>query len=155
MDALLVVPARRRGLAGRRLARGAGDARNGVGLCDVSTLGKIDVQGKDAGAFLDRLYCNTFSTLAVGKARYGLMLREDGIVFDDGTTSRLAEDHYVMTTTTANAARVMAHMEFCHQALWPDLDVHYVSVTEQWAQMAVAGPEGARHAAEDRRRCRH
>jgi sarcosine oxidase subunit alpha len=114
--------------------------RNGVGICDVSTLGKIDVQGKDAGAFLDRLYCNTFSTLAVGKARYGLMLREDGIVFDDGTTSRLAEDHYLMTTTTANAARVMSHMEFCHQALWPDLDVQYVSVTEQWAQMAVAGP---------------
>jgi methylglutamate dehydrogenase subunit C len=115
--------------------------RNGVGLCDVSTLGKIDVQGKDAGSFLDKLYCNTFSTLAVGKARYGLMLREDGIVMDDGTTSRLAEDHYVMTTTTANAAKVMSHMEFCHQALWPDLDVQYVSVTEQWAQMAVAGPK--------------
>jgi sarcosine oxidase subunit alpha len=114
--------------------------RNGVGLCDVSTLGKIDIQGKDAGIFLDRLYCNTFSTLAVGKARYGLMLREDGIVFDDGTTSRLADDHFIMTTTTANAARVMSHVEFCHQALWPDLDVQYVSVTEQWAQMAVAGP---------------
>jgi sarcosine oxidase subunit alpha len=69
------------------------------------------------------------------------MLREDGIVFDDGTTSRLAPDHYLMTTTTANAARVMSHMEFCHQALWPDLDVQYVSVTEQWAQMAVAGPK--------------
>ena len=115
--------------------------RNGVGLCDVSTLGKIDIQGKDAGAFLDKLYCNTFSTLAVGRARYGLMLREDGIVFDDGTTSRLAEDHFLMTTTTANAARVMSHMEFCHQALWPDLDVQYVSVTEQWAQLALAGPK--------------
>ena len=115
--------------------------RGGVGICDVSTLGKIDVQGKDAGVFLDKLYCNTFSTLAVGKARYGLMLREDGIVMDDGTTSRLAEDHYVMTTTTANAAKVMSHMEFCHQALWPELDVQYVSVTEQWAQMAVAGPK--------------
>ncbi len=114
--------------------------RAGVGICDVSTLGKIDVQGKDAGVFLDRLYCNTFSTLAIGKARYGLMLREDGIVFDDGTTSRLADDQFLMTTTTANAARVMSHMEFCHQALWPDLDVQYVSVTEQWAQMAVAGP---------------
>lgn len=114
--------------------------RGSVGLCDVSTLGKIDVQGKDAGAFLDKLYCNTFSTLAVGKARYGLMLREDGIVHDDGTTSRLADDHYVMTTTTANAAKVMAQMEFAHQALFPDLDVTYVSVTEQWAQMAVAGP---------------
>lgn len=115
--------------------------RERVGICDVSTLGKIDIQGKDAGAFLDRLYCNTFSTLAVGRARYGVMLREDGIVFDDGTTSRLAEDHFLMTTTTANAARVMSHIEFCHQALWPDLDVTYVSVTEQWAQMAVAGPK--------------
>jgi sarcosine oxidase subunit alpha len=114
--------------------------RSGVGLCDVSTLGKIDIQGRDAAAFLDRLYCNTFSTLPVGKARYGLMLREDGIVFDDGTTSRLAPEHFFMTTTTANAARVMTHIEFCHQALWPDLDVQYVSVTEQWAQMAVAGP---------------
>ena len=115
--------------------------REQVGLCDVSTLGKIDVQGKDAAEFLNRLYCNTFSTLDVGKARYGLMLREDGIVFDDGTTSRLAADHFLMTTTTANAARVMSHMEFCHQAHWPDLDVQYVSVTEQWAQMAIAGPK--------------
>jgi methylglutamate dehydrogenase subunit C len=115
--------------------------RASVGICDVSTLGKIDIQGKDADAFLDKIYCNTFSTLAVGKARYGLILREDGIVFDDGTTSCLADDHYVMTTTTANAARVMSHIEFCHQALWPDLDVQYVSVTEQWAQMAVAGPK--------------
>ena len=114
--------------------------RAGVGLCDVSTLGKIDVQGADAAEFLNRLYCNTFSTLDVGKARYGLMLREDGIVFDDGTTSRLAPDHFLMTTTTANAARVMSHMEFCHQAHWPELDVQYVSVTEQWAQMAIAGP---------------
>ncbi len=114
--------------------------RSSVGLCDVSTLGKIDVQGADAAEFLNRLYCNTFSTLDVGKARYGLMLREDGIVFDDGTTSRLGPDHFLMTTTTANAARVMSHMEFCHQAHWPDLDVQYVSVTEQWAQMAIAGP---------------
>ena len=114
--------------------------RERVGLCDVSTLGKIDVQGRDAAEFLNRLYCNTFSTLDVGKARYGLMLREDGIVLDDGTTSRLGPDHFLMTTTTANAARVMSHMEFCHQAHWPDLDVQYVSVTEQWAQMAIAGP---------------
>jgi heterotetrameric sarcosine oxidase alpha subunit len=115
--------------------------RERVGICDVSTLGKIDVQGPDAGEFLNRLYCNGWSTLEIGKARYGLMLREDGIVFDDGTTSRLADDHFFMTTTTANAARVMSHMEFCHQALWPELDVQYVSVTEQWAQMAVAGPK--------------
>ncbi len=115
--------------------------RQRVGLCDVSTLGKIDVQGPDAAEFLNRLYCNGFAQLEVGKARYGLMLREDGIVMDDGTTSRLAQDHFFMTTTTANAAKIMTHMEFCHQALWPELDVQYVSVTEQWAQMAVAGPK--------------
>jgi sarcosine oxidase subunit alpha len=116
------------------------NTRSNVGVCDVSTLGKIDVQGPDAAEFMNRLYCNGWKTLQVGKARYGLMLREDGMVFDDGTSSRLAEDHYFMTTTTANAARVMSHMEYCHQALWPELDVQYVSVTEQWAQMAVAGP---------------
>ena len=115
--------------------------RSAVGLCDVSTLGKIDVQGPDAAELLNRLYCNGWNTLEVGKARYGLMLREDGIVFDDGTTSRLGPDHFFMTTTTANAARVMSHIEFCHQALWPELDVQYVSVTEQWAQMALAGPK--------------
>ena len=114
--------------------------RNQVGVCDVSTLGKIDVQGRDAGAFLDRVYANTFSTLPVGKARYGLMLREDGFVLDDGTTARLAEDHYFMTTTTANAVKVMQHLEFCQQCLWPELDVETVSVTERWAQFAVAGP---------------
>jgi methylglutamate dehydrogenase subunit C len=118
--------------------------RESVGICDVSTLGKIDIQGADAAEFLNRVYCNGWNTLEVGKARYGLMLREDGIVFDDGTTSRLSEDHFFMTTTTANAARVMSHLEFCHQALWPDLDVQYVSVTEQWAQMAVAGPNARR-----------
>ncbi|HWM30705.1 MAG TPA: sarcosine oxidase subunit alpha family protein [Methyloceanibacter sp.] len=114
--------------------------RTQVGVCDVSTLGKIDVQGTDAGAFLDRVYANTFSTLPVGKARYGLMLREDGFVLDDGTTARLADDHYFMTTTTANAVKVMQHLEFCQQVLWPTLDVQLVSVTEQWAQYAVAGP---------------
>ncbi len=114
--------------------------RGSAGLCDVSTLGKIDVQGPDAAEFLNRVYCNGWNTLEIGKARYGLMLREDGIVFDDGTTSRLSEHHFFMTTTTANAARVMSHLEFCHQVLWPELDVQYVSVTEQWAQMAIAGP---------------
>jgi heterotetrameric sarcosine oxidase alpha subunit len=114
--------------------------RSQAGVCDVSTLGKIDVQGKDAGIFLDRVYANTFSTLPVGKARYGLMLREDGFVLDDGTTARLAEDHYFMTTTTLNAVKVMQHLEFCQQALWPELDVQTVSVTEQWAQFAIAGP---------------
>ena len=122
------------------VSREAATVRNAVGVCDVSTLGKIDIQGSDAGIFLDRIYINTFSTLPVGKARYGVMLREDGFVMDDGTTSRLAADHYFMTTTTANAARVMQHLEFCHQVLWPDLDVQMVSVTEQWSQYAIAGP---------------
>ena len=82
--------------------------RSSVGVCDVSTLGKIDLQGADAAEFLDRLYTNGWKTLAVGKARYGLMLREDGLVLDDGTTSRLAEDRFIVTTTTANAAKVLA-----------------------------------------------
>jgi sarcosine oxidase subunit alpha len=114
--------------------------RNSVGVCDVSTLGKIDIQGSDAAEFLERVYVNAWKGLAVGKARYGLMLREDGVVMDDGTTSRLGERHFLMTTTTANAARVMQHLEFCHQALWPTLDVQMVSVTEQWAQYSIAGP---------------
>ncbi|MGB7098484.1 MAG: sarcosine oxidase subunit alpha family protein [Xanthobacteraceae bacterium] len=114
--------------------------RSAVGVCDVSTLGRIDVQGSDAGIFLDRIYTNMFSSLPVGKARYGLMLREDGFVMDDGTTSRLSPDHYFMTTTTANAGKVMQHLEFCHQVLWPDLDVQMVSVSEQWAQYSIAGP---------------
>ncbi len=114
--------------------------RASVGVCDVTTLGKIDIQGADAGVFLDRVYANTFSSLAVGKVRYGLMLREDGIAMDDGTTARLGEHHYVMTTTTANAVSVFRHMEFCRQCLWPNLDVHLISATDQWAQYAVAGP---------------
>lgn len=114
--------------------------RSAVGVCDVSTLGRIDLQGADIGKFLDRIYTNMFSTLPVGKARYGLMLREDGFVLDDGTTSRLADDHYFMTTTTANAGKIMQHLEYCHQVLWPDLDVQMVSASEQWAQYSVAGP---------------
>jgi sarcosine oxidase subunit alpha len=115
--------------------------RNGVGICDVSTLGKIDVQGPDAGVLLDRLYINTFSTLPVGKARYGVMLREDGFVMDDGTTARFAQDRYVLTTTTVNAGKVMQHIDHARQVLWPDLDVQATSVTEQWATFAVAGPQ--------------
>src|SRR5579883_2812066 len=123
------------------VTREAKTVRAAVGVCDVSTLGKIDIQGRDAGIFLDRVYVNMFSSLAVGKARYGLMLREDGFVLDDGTTARLASDHYVMSTTTGNAAKVMQHLEFCHQVHWPELDVAMVSVTEQWTQYAVAGPK--------------
>lgn len=114
--------------------------RTNVGVCDVSTLGKICVRGPDFGIFLDRVYVNTFSTLAVGKVRYGLMLREDGIVMDDGTTARISADDYVMSTTTANAVRVMQHLEYCRQALWPELDIQLVSVTEHWAQYSIAGP---------------
>ncbi len=119
-------------------------ARASVGVCDVSTLGKIDIQGSDAATLLDRVYVNVFSTLPVGKARYGLMLREDGFVMDDGTTARLSERRYVMSTTTANAAKVMQQLEHARQVLWPGLDVQMVSVTEQWAQYAVAGPNSRR-----------
>ncbi|MGA2128496.1 MAG: sarcosine oxidase subunit alpha family protein, partial [Xanthobacteraceae bacterium] len=114
--------------------------RSAVGFCDVSTLGKIDVQGADAGVFLDRLYVNTFSTLKVRRVRYGMMLREDGFVLDDGTTSRLAEDRFFMTTTTAQAVRVFQHMQHCRQVLWPELDVQLAAVTDQWSQFSVAGP---------------
>lgn len=121
--------------------REAQAVRAGVGICDVSMLGKIEIFGDDAAEFLNRVYCNAFLKLPVGRARYGLMLREDGCVYDDGTTSRLGERHYVMTTTTALAAGVLTHLEFCAQALWPELDVRLASATDQWAQMAVAGPK--------------
>jgi sarcosine oxidase subunit alpha len=121
--------------------REARTVRAGAGIVDVSTLGKIAVQGPDAAAFLDRVYTNTFSTLPVGKARYGLMLREDGFVFDDGTTWRLGENDFLMTTTTANAARVMQHLEYFLDVVWPDLRVHLTSVTDEWAGAAVAGPD--------------
>lgn len=114
--------------------------RGGVGVCDVSTLGKIDVQGPDAGEFLDRLYTNVMSSVAVGKTRYGLMLREDGLVMDDGTVAHLRPGHFVVSTTTVNAAKIMQHMEHARQVLWPSLDVQTVSITEQWSQYAIAGP---------------
>jgi len=114
--------------------------RNSVGICDVTTLGKIDIQGRDAAAFVNTIYANAFMKLPVGKVRYGLMLREDGICYDDGTTARLGENHFVMTTTTANAVTVFRNMEFARQCLWPDMDVHLISATDGWAQFAVAGP---------------
>jgi len=114
--------------------------RRGVGLTDVSTLGKIDVQGPDAAGFLDFIYANTFSTLAVGRARYGIMLREDGMLFDDGTTARLAPEHFLITTTTANATAVLEHMEFQLQAHCAHLKVSLTDVADQWAQFALAGP---------------
>jgi len=114
--------------------------REAVGVADVSTLGKIDIQGRDAAKFLDFVYTNMFSTLPVGRVRYGLMLREDGHVLDDGTTTRLGQDHYLMTTTTAAAGLVMRHLDFVHQAFCADWQVRFISVTEAWAQFAVAGP---------------
>ncbi|MBP7241172.1 sarcosine oxidase subunit alpha family protein [Amaricoccus sp.] len=114
--------------------------RSTVGVCDVSTLGKIDVQGPDAAAFLDRVYANTISTLAPGRVRYGLMLREDGFAMDDGTVARLGPAHFLVTTTTAAAGEVLAHLDFAYQCLWPELDVAFASVTDHWAQVAVAGP---------------
>ena len=103
-------------------------------MVDVSTWGKIAVQGPDATEFLNRLYVNPFAGLAIGKARYGIMLRDDGMVLDDGTTWRLAEDDYFMTTTTtAQAAPVMQFLEELLQRRWTDLQVHVTSVTDQWA----------------------
>ena len=115
--------------------------RNGVGIVDVSTLGKIEIQGKDAQEFLHRVYINRFRNLAVGRIRYGFMLREDGFIMDDGTTTRIDENHFYMTTTTANAGAVMQHLEFYAQTVWPSLNVHLSSVTDQWAGMALAGPK--------------
>jgi methylglutamate dehydrogenase subunit C len=120
--------------------REARATRMSVGIVDVSTLGKIDIQGPDAALFLDRVYTNMFSNLSVGKARYGLMLREDGLVMDDGTTWRLSETQFLMTTTTANAGKVMQHLDYCLDCLWPDLKVHLTSVTDHWAGAAVGGP---------------
>jgi heterotetrameric sarcosine oxidase alpha subunit len=114
--------------------------REAAGLVDVSTLGKIMVQGPDAADFLDRVYTNMFSTLPVGKARYGLMLREDGLALDDGTTWRLGDQDFLMTTTTANAGKVMQHLEFLLDVVWPELKVQLTSVTDQWAGASIAGP---------------
>lgn len=114
--------------------------RERVGAIDASTLGKIDIQGPDAAEFLNRVYTNNWLKLPVGKVRYGIMCREDGMVFDDGTTARLSEHRYLMTTTTGNAAAVLDHLEEYLQTEWPDLRVRLTSVTEQWATVGVAGP---------------
>ena len=115
-------------------------ARRSVAVMDASTLGKIDLQGPDVGVFLDRIYTNRFSNLAVGACRYGLMCHADGMVFDDGVTSRLSNDRWHMTTTTGNAAPVLEWLEEWLQTEWPELRVHATSVTEQWATIAVVGP---------------
>ena len=116
-------------------------ARGGVAMLDASTLGKIDVQGPDAAVFLDRVYTNGFRRLAVGRCRYGLMLREDGTIFDDGVTVRVAENRYLMHTTTGNAEAVLAWLELWRQTEWPELRVHLTSVTDHWATAAVVGPK--------------
>ena len=121
--------------------REAKNVREHVGICDVTTLGKIDIKGPDAAEFLNRVYTNAWLKLPVGKARYGVMLREDGIVMDDGTTTRISENHYHMTTTTAQAANVLSHLEYYLQIVWPELNVNVVSTTEQWAGAALAGPK--------------
>lgn len=115
--------------------------RKSVGIADVSTLGKIDVQGPDAAEFLNRVYVNGFATLPVGKARYGVMLTDDGAVLDDGTTTHLSDTRYFMTTTTAQAGEVMSWLEYLLQTAWTDLNVHVTSLTDEWAGMAVSGPK--------------
>ncbi len=114
--------------------------RESVGILDASTLGKIDIQGKDAREFLGRIYSNAWAKLPVGKCRYGLMCGEDGMVFDDGVTSCLGENHFLMTTTTGGAARVYEWLELYHQTEWPELDVYFNTVTDHWSTMTISGP---------------
>ncbi|MDR8015135.1 sarcosine oxidase subunit alpha [Ectopseudomonas guguanensis] len=122
--------------------------RNAVGILDASTLGKIDIQGSDAREFLNRVYTNAWTKLDVGKARYGLMCKEDGMVFDDGVTACLADNHFVMTTTTGGAGRVMEWLELYHQTEWPELKVYFTSVTDHWATMTLSGPNSRKLLAE-------
>ncbi len=121
--------------------REATTVRQTLGICDVSSLGKIAVQGPDASEFLNRIYSNAFAKLAVGKARYGIMLRDDGMVMDDGTTWRLSENDFLLTTTTTGAGKVMVWLEELLQLRWPELKVHVTSVSDQWAGVSVAGPQ--------------
>jgi sarcosine oxidase subunit alpha len=116
-------------------------ARNGVAVVDASTLGKIDIQGRDAAEFLDRIYTNGWKRLAIGRCRYGLMLGEDGMLLDDGVTARLGDHHYMMHTTTSGAATVMSWLERWLQTEWPELDVNLTSVTDHWATVSVVGPK--------------
>jgi sarcosine oxidase subunit alpha len=122
-------------------------ARESVAMMDVTTLGKIDVQGPDAVEFLNRIYTNAFDTLAVGMCRYGVMCKADGMVLDDGVVMRVGEQRFVCTTTTGNAAPVVAWMEEWLQTEWPGLRVWLTSVTEQWATAAVVGPDSRAHLA--------
>ena len=114
--------------------------RESLGILDASTLGKIDLKGRDVSEFLNRVYTNAWSKLAIGKCRYGVMLGDDGMVIDDGVTTRLGEHHYVMTTTTGNAASVMSKLEDWLQTEWPELQVYLTSVTEQFGTISLNGP---------------
>ena len=122
------------------VARECQAVRAGVGMFDASTLGKIEVVGRDAATFLSRMYVNGFATLAVGRSRYGVLLRDDGFIYDDGVIARIAEDRFHVTTTTGGAARVFGMMEDYLQTEWPDLQCWLTSTTEQWAVIAVQGP---------------
>lgn len=115
--------------------------RNAVGILDYSTLGKIDVRGPDAVEFLNRMYINSWTKLQPGRCRYGLLLDENGMVMDDGVSIRLAEDHFILTTTTGGAAKVMAWMERWLQTEWPDLRVYLTSITDHYSVATVAGPQ--------------
>ncbi|GAA3713818.1 sarcosine oxidase subunit alpha [Oceanisphaera sediminis] len=114
--------------------------RNSVGILDASTLGKIDIQGADAREFLARIYTNAWAKLSPGNCRYGLMCKEDGMVFDDGVTACINDQHFVMTTTTGGAAGVLQWLELWHQTEWPELEVYFSSVTDHWSTMTVTGP---------------
>jgi sarcosine oxidase subunit alpha len=122
------------------VARECRAVRDSVGIFDASTLGKIEVVGPDAVEFMNRLYVNNWTTLAVGRTRYGVLLREDGFVYDDGVVARVAADRFHVTTTTGGAPRVLAMMEDYRQTEWPHLKVWLTSTTEQWAVIAVQGP---------------
>ena len=114
--------------------------RDSIGILDASTLGKIDIKGRDVSEFLNRVYTNAWSKLEIGKCRYGIMLGDDGMVIDDGVTTRLGEHHYLMTTTTGNAASVMGKLEDWLQTEWPELEVYLTSVTEQFGTISLNGP---------------
>ncbi len=122
--------------------------RESVGVLDASTLGKVDIQGPDAREFLERVYTNKWAKLPVGRVRYGLMCRDDGMVFDDGTTSCLADNHFLMTTSTGNAATVLEWLELWHQTEWPELNVYFNSVTDHWATISLSGPKARQLLAE-------
>ena len=126
------------------VARECRAVRNACGVFDASTLGKIEVVGADAAEFMNRLYINSWTGLGVGRARYGILCREDGFIYDDGVVARLAPDRFHVTTTTGGAPRVLAMMEDYRQTEWPDLNVWLTSTTEQWAVIAVQGPNARR-----------